>query len=747
MRRDTASYPGGSDLDYVYDSGFLGSIVHDPASRMQILEVGATQVALYYYNGQSELTWTNLLEPALQNQAGTSSGYPNWDNFNRPISTKWFKSVGGGTDFYDIDVNWDKSGSIVGVVDNLRKSGIGGTRRFDVQYTNDNLGRLLRAQEGSLSGTTLSSPTRDEQWTDGTNSKLSQTGNWLYRRLDLDGDGVFTDLGDENQSSDATFNTVNELTARTFALGTGSGTASTTHTFAYDAVGNQTDDGKSYTYKYDVWGRLKEVWTRGGGAVLKSEYRYNGLGHRTGWHYDVNASGTINGSDAWFYWMYDERWRPIATFRGTDDEPKERFVYHAAGLDGLGGSSYIDAVMLRDRDADTDWDGDDADGDLEERRYICQNWRNDTALVATDAGALVENAKFSGYGNAFNLCAGDIDSDGDYDSTDAAAITGGYDVNKDINMDGSVGAGDLTAADAVTGGYHTEGRGILSADEVFIRKGYAGYEVDPILTGGDGIASLHHIRHRVLSSYTGRWNRRDPLGNVDGAALYEYAQASPQTSRDPQGLLAKACSPFAACGGGGGYQPPTEPQPQSPAPTTPTNPGEWRDWCLDCVSRLIGSDPEIEHLRNLITSLGCTPPTFHCGGPQCNSTRPGYFCCSSNEVHICQPAFPEGSSCTAAKLTIIHELIHSLQKCQLSLIGEPVCNGCAFEGSDCFKCCTEIQAVTGSWPNWCSKTSTEQEAITRANAPNWDVCRRCRDNDPARYEEMILNCQWRCNVH
>ena len=103
---------------------------------------------------------------------------------------------------------WDKGGSIVGVVDNLRKSGIGGTRKFDAQYSNDNLGRLLRAQEGSLSGTTLSSATRDEQWTDGTNSKLSQTGNWLYRRLDLNGNGTFTDAGDENQSGDATFNVV-----------------------------------------------------------------------------------------------------------------------------------------------------------------------------------------------------------------------------------------------------------------------------------------------------------------------------------------------------------------------------------------------------------------------------------------------------------------------------------------------------------------------------------------------------------
>jgi hypothetical protein len=185
----------------------------------------------------------------------------------------------------------------------------------------------------------------------------------------------------------------------------------------------------------------------------------------------------------------------------------------------FGRSSYIDAMVLRDRDADELWDA-ASDGVLEQRHYLCQNWRNDTALVATDAGALVENVKFSGYGNSFNAPAGDVNSDGAWDSTDAGLIGGGggYDVNKDIDMDGSVGAGDLTAADAVTGGYHTEGRGVLSAEEVFIRKGYAGYELDPVLTGSDGIAFLHHVRHRVLSSYTGRWNTRPDAASMPNAA-------------------------------------------------------------------------------------------------------------------------------------------------------------------------------------------------------------------------------------
>jgi len=59
------------------------------------------------------------------------------------------------------------------------------------------------------------------------------------------------------------------------------------------------------------------------------------------------------GSDPWRWFVYDERWRVIAAYRGTDEsvesDAKERFVYHAAGSRSSG--SYIDDLVLRDRDA------------------------------------------------------------------------------------------------------------------------------------------------------------------------------------------------------------------------------------------------------------------------------------------------------------------------------------------------------------------------------------------------------------
>ncbi|MCL4743427.1 MAG: hypothetical protein KJZ54_14620, partial [Phycisphaerales bacterium] len=85
--------------------------------------------------------------------------------------------------------------------------------------------------------------------------------------------------------------------------------------------------------------------------------------------------------------MYDERWRVIAAYRGTDEaveaDAKERFVYHAAGYRSSG--SYIDDLILRDRDAvqpEADPENTDSadtwlfesDGVLEERVFICQNF-------------------------------------------------------------------------------------------------------------------------------------------------------------------------------------------------------------------------------------------------------------------------------------------------------------------------------------------------------------------------------------
>jgi hypothetical protein len=151
--------------------------------------------------------------------------------------------------------------------------------------------------------------------------------------------------------------------------------------------------------------------------VLVAEYRYNGLGYRTGVHEDTDTDSDVDGSDLWYYSAYDERWRMVATYRSSDTDPKERFVHQQAGDGGFGGSSYIDLVAFREKDANTAWTS-ASDGTLEERLYYCQNQHADVVALITAAGGQREMDRYSAYGVPFGLPTGDCDSDGDCDVTD-----------------------------------------------------------------------------------------------------------------------------------------------------------------------------------------------------------------------------------------------------------------------------------------------------------------------------------------
>lgn len=75
------------------------------------------------------------------------------------------------------------------------------------------------------------------------------------------------------------------------------------------------------------------------------------------------------------------------------------------------------------------------------------------------------------------------------------------------------------------------------------RKGYAGYELDPVLA-----YSMWHVRHRVLNSDLGRWTRRDPLGYLNKSSVYAYATDNPLARLDASG---PACSPVLILESGG----------------------------------------------------------------------------------------------------------------------------------------------------------------------------------------------------
>jgi len=285
---------------------------------------------------------------------------------------------------------------------------------------------------------------------------------------------------------------------------------------------------------------LRTVKSQAG--ATKAEYRYNGLNQRIAWHYDVDADNDVDSNDNWFYFTHDEKWRIVATHRGNgggttvETDPKERFIYHLAGLGGYGGSSYIDSVILRDRDNTSGWNS-SSDGTLEERRYYIQNWRADVVALLSDTGAMVERIKYSAYGIPFNLPMGDNDCNGICNSTDVGQINtwilaGTWSALGDTDLDG-----DVDATDATNAGNNliSTGRTLLSYSSIGNRIGWAGYQAAPELLG-----NKWHVRNRFFNTDIGRWNTRDPIGYVDGVSLYEYVRSQPNVLTDPYGL--EACS-------------------------------------------------------------------------------------------------------------------------------------------------------------------------------------------------------------
>jgi RHS repeat-associated protein len=287
-----------------------------------------------------------------------------------------------------------------------------------------------------------------------------------------------------------------------------------------------------------------------------AEYIYDGLGQRIGWHYDVNASGSgPDASDPWFWFLHDDRWRIVATYRvsggsgsgaasfqhssaTTDANPKERFVFHAAGLDGSGGSSYLDSLVLTQRDLNTTW-GSAADSDAEAWHYPLTNWRNDTVRVEARYGGLLAGYRYSVYGDRTDLPAADFNNDGFVDFFDFDDFIACYEgegcpsgTTADWNADGFVDTFDSDSFIACYEGDIAKG-GTL-------RGLYAGYQADPVLAFNDTTTNVehdtYHVRHRVYSTDLGRWTRRDPLGYVDEGTLYCYVQASSMTFIDPFGL-------------------------------------------------------------------------------------------------------------------------------------------------------------------------------------------------------------------
>jgi len=324
------------------------------------------------------------------------------------------------------------------------------------------------------------------------------------------------------------------------------------------------------------------------------------------------------------------------------------------------------------------------DPQVEDKRwYVLQNWRQDPVAILDEARrpprTQRERVFFSPYGRIFGLpatrLAGDTGFDGDYGAGDSTAISGwstAYQAYADVDLDGDIDATDATFSTNVGMGWDK-----LSRDGSTIT--YAGYVCD------DYIATVNHVRHRVMKTDLGRWVQRDPAGYVDGASLYEYVKSMPITMRDLMGL---------ASGIGFGYDcgevvtdgltcgdPPdiVWPHPRDPMPifTPPADPPvDPRAECRKCIGEAY-QDPEVQVLLQEMRRRGCPLPDADCD----DCDRPGTggiylpprFPGDRPIISICMDA---GSSCEEIKSILKHEMFHAYDDCQGAGSGPQSCCDC-----------------------------------------------------------------------
>ena len=503
-RKTGAQLPSEKQIAYTYGTG-----IDDEVSRLTMMKDGSLRLASYEYLGYAQVVSQTYDIPDLyQDYSGSTSGsYPGFDRFGRVVESKWSRSlVGSDIDLYDTSLTYDRASNIV-----LAEDAIIPGR--DVDYSMDDLDRLTRVQEGTWSGSAITSETTDEAWT------LDHLGNWDAHTLDFNADDVYTGTGELDETR--THNVVNELEARDL-----DNNGTDDEALVYNATGEMTDDGADWKYVYDAFGRLRELKDQSG--TLVTEYRYNGLGFQIAEHADTDGDSDVDSSDLWYYNAFDERWRKLATFRSSDTDPKEEFVPHQAGLDGAGGSSYINDMVLRDKDDSGPWT-DASDGVLEQRMFYLNNWRGDVVAMVTSTGYQAEMVRYSAYGTPYGYPGGDCNEDGAATGADRTVIDGWisastYDVRGDLDLDGDVDSTDSAVfASNYTG--TTTGRGVLSAGGNEI--GYAGmmwFE-----------SGRYLARHRWHDPELGRWGMRDPLGYVDWATLSRYANGSPLRFTDSAG--------------------------------------------------------------------------------------------------------------------------------------------------------------------------------------------------------------------
>lgn len=238
-------------------------------------------------------------------------------------------------------------------------------------------------------------------------------------------------------------------------------------------------DGEKFAYVYNPWGQLVEIKKIGGGSVTHAKYTYSAMGHRISEQLDTNDSlnsglgdGVVDADDPKFFIATDPSGRRLATYRGTDSDPKETFIHHDARIRG---PVHQGGPILRDRDADLAdkpfyWASEPAASDRYERHYYALDYRGYVAAIFAGDGTLVEQVRYSATGVPFNIPLGDVNGDGKVEAGTSGKIDEdqiktmytAYHVRGDLDLDGDVDAADLAIAQARDG--TGTGRGHLTVN-------------------------------------------------------------------------------------------------------------------------------------------------------------------------------------------------------------------------------------------------------------------------------------------
>lgn len=590
-RLTSLSYPtnpgGGIDrtqLQYLYGSALSSAISRpdelrwegpdgsgsliDKFARMDYL--GASTIARRYVGDHASSTYTHrlgldrYLSPTTG--AGSTGEYQGLDRFGRVKRQLWVRTDTAGlwdpTTFdsmhparhspaiIDLAYTYDMESNPLARYDRRANDRAQRPDR-DEHYTYDGLDRLIQADRG-LYNHAGSPPTFTNGGTRGQKWELDPLGNWKKFRVNVDGNGSFTDNGDT--LDERTFNLVNETLTRTLKdsqLGTQPPPSSAVGLDpAFDAAGNMTSRPKlvsgtttaGWTLKYDAWNRLVHVEV---GSDDRAAYGYYGT-HWRAWRVaDNDADTTMDQANTYYY---DASWRLLEERIDEGHAPGGGWTAPAvpasiptdAITQRIWGLEYIDELVYFHTDGSA---GTPSDGDFKNAKgyyALVDRLYSVIGVVRATDGWIEERVRYTPYGVARVFRNTDVNRDGTVNFTDLALVNGNYgatmltggssyDPDYDINSSGSIDFADLTAVSGSDYGLSSPVEGQMSLQTIANTVGYAGYLFDPA-------TEMYCVRFRWYEPDSGRWINRDPMKYFDAMNLYENVRSGPLQYVDPLGL-------------------------------------------------------------------------------------------------------------------------------------------------------------------------------------------------------------------